>query len=382
MQYVPAISFPQLISPSHFIGPSPPHNTPRESRSVTVDQNLSTTGAQWSLLSAHPFINASTPSLFAQPMGTMTLSLPNSSDCNTQQQRLLLPPPSVHAPSVLSPTASSIAHHSELVQVVDTCLTSSIREQAKARVPQSSSSPPQCSPSWPPQSIPLNPSPANFEPQADHGVTSPIEDDDRSYFADALLAKTLNTAFADAPPGNDSLQHTVNPLELTLQSGALGSLDDFPDFDFDLTDNDPTDVRSDSESSSDTSSGSDSSLDDTESDREYGPSTRRIRKGSFSGKSLDTESYPSPPAGTPKTSSPTNGDDRNSKQTTRASGAGGPNASTKRRRSSSPVSPRRLGSKENPINVDKIASLFEPIVIREYVWHLLFNLLMLKIPCR
>lgn len=42
-------------------------------------------------------------------------------------------------------------------------------------------------------------------------------------------------------------------------------------------------------------------------------------------------------------------------------------ASTKRRRASSPVSPRKLGSKENPIDADKVASLFEPILIREYV---------------
>src|SRR5277367_1400678 len=34
------------------------------------------------------------------------------------------------------------------------------------------------------------------------------------------------------------------------------------------------------------------------------------------------------------------------------------------------VSPRGPGSAENPIHVDEIASLFEPIVIREYVWTL------------
>jgi len=30
-------------------------------------------------------------------------------------------------------------------------------------------------------------------------------------------------------------------------------------------------------------------------------------------------------------------------------------------------SPKMLGSKENPIDVEKVGSLFEPIVIREYV---------------
>src|SRR5437879_11302291 len=33
-----------------------------------------------------------------------------------------------------------------------------------------------------------------------------------------------------------------------------------------------------------------------------------------------------------------------------------------------PPSPKALGSKENPIDVEKVGSLFEPIVIREYVW--------------
>jgi hypothetical protein len=33
-----------------------------------------------------------------------------------------------------------------------------------------------------------------------------------------------------------------------------------------------------------------------------------------------------------------------------------------------PPSPKALGSKENPINVENVGSLFEPIVIRDYVW--------------
>jgi len=42
------------------------------------------------------------------------------------------------------------------------------------------------------------------------------------------------------------------------------------------------------------------------------------------------------------------------------------NASSNKR--NRPPSPRGLGSKENPIDVEKVGSLFEPIVIREYVW--------------
>jgi hypothetical protein len=48
-------------------------------------------------------------------------------------------------------------------------------------------------------------------------------------------------------------------------------------------------------------------------------------------------------------------------------------ASTKRHRSSSPIHPKKLGSMENPIDIDGIASLFEPIMIREYVWNLFIH---------
>ena len=47
--------------------------------------------------------------------------------------------------------------------------------------------------------------------------------------------------------------------------------------------------------------------------------------------------------------------------------AGISGASKKRPHSSSPVSQTKLGSKENPIDVDGFASLLEPMVTREYV---------------
>ena len=47
---------------------------------------------------------------------------------------------------------------------------------------------------------------------------------------------------------------------------------------------------------------------------------------------------------------------------------GSPNISTKHHRSSSPIKGKKLGSMENPIDVDSIASLFEPTMIKEYVW--------------
>jgi hypothetical protein len=58
--------------------------------------------------------------------------------------------------------------------------------------------------------------------------------------------------------------------------------------------------------------------------------------------------------------------DSDEMDTTQSSGTGDAKVLSKRRRSSSPV-PQILGSKENPIDVDFVASLFEPIVTREYV---------------
>jgi len=61
---------------------------------------------------------------------------------------------------------------------------------------------------------------------------------------------------------------------------------------------------------------------------------------------------------------------RSSKETTQPSGSRNPNSltkATKRHRSSSPIHRKKLGSMENPIDVDSIASLFEPMVIKEYV---------------
>ncbi|KJA20592.1 hypothetical protein HYPSUDRAFT_142053, partial [Hypholoma sublateritium FD-334 SS-4] len=48
-------------------------------------------------------------------------------------------------------------------------------------------------------------------------------------------------------------------------------------------------------------------------------------------------------------------------------GAGNPSTSTRKRRRSSSPSSTRPGSKQNPIDVDSVASLFEPVIIREYV---------------
>ena len=70
MPYIPTVPFRRLISPSNFIGPSQP---PTDTILSSLAPHIDTTGI-------------------------MTLFLPNSSASNAQQQRLLLPPPSVTLP--------------------------------------------------------------------------------------------------------------------------------------------------------------------------------------------------------------------------------------------------------------------------------------------
>lgn len=106
--------------------------------------------------------------------------------------------------------------------------------------------------------------------------------------------------------------------------------------------------------------------EDADVDSDYEPS-RRLKDPS-SEKSSHTRSCPSSPAGIPETSTPSNSDESDSKKTPQSSGAGDPKASTKRQRSSSFAYLRGLGSAEKPIDVDDVASLFEPVAIREYVW--------------
>jgi hypothetical protein len=58
-------------------------------------------------------------------------------------------------------------------------------------------------------------------------------------------------------------------------------------------------------------------------------------------------------------------DGPSSKEATQLLGV--PDASRKRQHSSSPVYQTKLGSKENPIDIESVASLFEPIMTRDYV---------------
>src|SRR5277367_5966024 len=126
MLYIPTVPFRQLISPSNFIGPSQP---PTDTILPLLGPHIDTTG--------------------------IMTSFPNSNTSNTQQQRLLLLPPSVTLP---------IQHFSDLVD-------------------------------------------EDRNPLVDEDRHSPM-DEDRHYFANELV-ETLNMAFTGAPPWQ-----TINPLAL------------------------------------------------------------------------------------------------------------------------------------------------------------------------
>ena len=360
MPYIPTVPFRQLISPSNCIGPSQP---PPDTILPLFAPQITTTGI-------------------------MTSSLPNFSASNIQQQqRLLLPPPSLTFP---------IQHHPE--------------------------------PFTTPPSTFLNPSAANFEGQADLRVASPIDegrnspmdedryfpmdedsnplvdedrhspmDEERHAFANELV-KTLNTAFTGAP------QDTINPL----------TLHDFPN-DVDLND---LATHSESRFIESTLMGltflnlDDNQWDGDDSDEspdrrnpqgmlldymEYvvicdfmyildnhipletsnEASKRPVQNRSFTSSSLSSDDVDS------SLSSDDASDDVDSKKT-QPSGARNLSAGSLRKvppsiprptrgnapsnKRNRPPSPQVLGSKENPIDVEKVGSLFEPIVIREYVW--------------
>ncbi len=66
------------------------------------------------------------------------------------------------------------------------------------------------------------------------------------------------------------------------------------------------------------------------------------------------------------------GDNSDRSPTNQASNTKKSRAQTKRRRSASPILLGKLGSEENPIDVDKVASLFEPVFVKEYVYTFIF----------
>ena len=313
--------------------------------------------------------------------GIRILAPPNSSACHTQLQWLLLPPPSVLPSSSTIPSAYP------------------------------SFSPPQRSPSWPPQLTPLNPSSANLQVQVDCRVIT--EDHDRNFFVNGsstagddedtnaegdyesskpstanASAERPHSASPVSPRGLGSASAPLNPSSMNIE--AQGDCR----------------VISEDHNRNFFANGSSTAGDDEDTNAE---GDYKLSKPSTTNASTERPCSASPvsPRGLGSASAPLNpssmnieaqGDcrvtsedhDRNffvngssipgDDEDTDADGdyesskPSTTNASTKRRRSASPFSPRGLGSAENPINVEEIASLFEPIVIREYVWALLLHL--------
>ena len=230
---------------------------------------------------------------------------------------------------------------------------------------------------------------------------------------------------------------TVNPVDITLQPSPMAPLHNFPVFNFDFNNNDSprspdlngsdttesgqdeldgkdrNEGRHDSTAERDSdgpdviqpdanhlgegqsdghSTGSDSA-DDMDVSSNYGPpKSKKTTQASGAG---DTNTLtkrhrlsspiPSKKLGEGQSDGHSTGSDSDdmdvssnygspkSKETTQASGAGDMNALTKRRRLSSPIPPKKLGSKQNPIDVDSVTSLFEPMVLREYVGTFIFQ---------
>ncbi|KAF8809712.1 hypothetical protein BYT27DRAFT_7222307 [Phlegmacium glaucopus] len=226
--------------------------------------------------------------------------------------------------------------------------------------PQLMSPPPFIGPSPPPSIESTSATLGQILSAWEYGTeTSSIENDDGNSLANALSI-SLNTTFVGEPLANDAPQHTPSPL---------APLNNFPDSDFHFNNND-----------------SDTSSDTTESNHDEPDGVRPAGKDQNEGchqdrhlahnesdsteSDSDGHSTESDPYEMDGSSSSGNNSDKGSltlKETAQASGTGDPKASNKRRRSSSPFPPKRPGFKENPIDVDSVALLFEPMVIREYV---------------
>ena len=431
------------------------------------------------------------------PTEIMTLSLPTSTACNSQQRRLLLPPPAnASLPRTLNPIEVTLQSHAS-APLHDLDFDTNSHHLTDARFdPERSLSDAesdrdepdgarmaanlQGEDNWPathrafpgellgndplphtmdPLQFTLQPrasallhdlhnvdfdpnvndlADARFDPERASDTSSDSDDSSSDSESerdepDGRMAANLQgeghrpatqIAFPGALLGNDS--RTMNPLQSTLQPHASPPPHDLHHVDFDPNDNDPADARFDQERTSDTSSDSDEGSSDSDTDQDSSssdsesdldePDGARIAANAQGEGATGSQSDPmdidsdgpdgprptakdsddgqvneagdtmeespgsdddSDEGPSPETFTPSKGGNLNSN---RSSGPGVPNAPTKRRRSISPVVPG--GSAENPIDVDQIASLFEPIIIREYVWVLIIRFPYAEIPCR
>jgi hypothetical protein len=349
MEYACTRSFPQLMTSPHFIGPSPPPKS-TELTSATLGQFFSVTGVQSPLPSLHAFNNLIIPTSLASHLDLTSypqnpesfLSIPSTYP-NEEPMRL----------DETTAFANASTNSLNTTSVDASLANNSLQHYVN------------------PLDITLQPGPLvpfynfpnvyNDSPHLDgnYSNTSSIAHDSETPPFANTLANCLNTTFAST--ANDSLQHNVNPIDITLQPSTESGC------------NEPDSVRpagknrnenrhrgrhsthNESNTSSDTTeSGSDES-DSTDSDSD------KMDDSSSPSNTLNKCCRPSSPVTSKRLGSNAMNDS-----------SSGPTTSNKHCRSSS-VPSNRLGSKENPIDVDIVVSLFEPIVIQEYVRTFIFQ---------
>ena len=101
------------------------------------------------------------------------------------------------------------------------------------------------------------------------------------------------------------------------------------------------------------------------------PSVHEVLAEQFAGGKENDQPH-KPSSDDPDTIMRFSSDDSDGSPTIQASNSKKPMAQMKRRRSASPILAGSLGSAENPIDVDKVASLFEPVFVKDYVYTFIF----------
>lgn len=384
----PPTSSSQLTDSTNLIELSPPPTSPPPTSDVSMIPTTvqSIPDLRSSLLSVHSLNNLTVPSFLA-PTGSgqdILSRLSTSNIYNSQQKGLLLPPP-LELETLQEPVPPH--PHNDVFQSSTVSFTPSFAEQLNDMIPSeqlfepgddvhldifpneqmfastsdvhSGTSPSQHTPN---SAVGHSSSPAQFSPIS-HATELPVNWRNLDHISDSESSLTESDDIRSPVKTNgknngsfpyktlDSLKHNSNKSHRS-QSSTESSDDG-------QCDGPLPEQYANLHAFSDSSSGddSDASQQKKEKGNRHGPSMNNMSRGSS-----DT---------------PSSGGSFSRQHIA-------PDPQKKRRRSVSPISLRGLGSKENPIDVDEVALLFEPIMNREYVGGsiLQFNLRVLKLPCR
>ena len=179
----------------------------------------------------------------------------------------------------------------------------------------------------------------------------------RVHHSTFLYTAIRTTSSEVAAPGNDSMADDSDPFAMTLVDSINASnTDTLPQTDSDM------DVSQD-DSGNDLNPGRQSKETAKSSRIRKNLAISKSRRDLHRGRRVPPR--PRTPSPSPSSSSSDSDSDGSATQhgNDTASPPRNPDTPAKHHRSSSP----KLGSMENPIDVDSIASLFEPMVIKEYV---------------